>query len=75
MILNEDFFDDVVIADEVEDTETAKYRYDFVYDFDEQPTSLVNVNFNNGWDVHNIYKHYTNNIITFYLWYILPSIC
>ena len=65
MILNEDFFDDVVIDDEVEDTEIAKYRYDFVYDFDEQPTSLVNVNFNNGWDVHNIYKHYINNIKLF----------
>ena len=66
MILNEDFFDDnVVIDDEVEDTETAKYRYDFVYDFDEQPISLVNKNFNNGWNVHNIYKHYINNIKLF----------
>ena len=34
MILNEDFFDDVVIDDEFEDTEIAKYRYEFVYDFD-----------------------------------------
>ena len=66
MILNEDFFDDnVVIDDEVEDIETAKYRYDFVYDFDEQPISLVNRNFNNGWNVHNIYKHYINNIKLF----------
>lgn len=65
MILNEDFFDDVVIDDEVEDTETVKYRYDFVYDFDEQPTSLVNVNYINGWNVHNIYKHYINNIKLF----------
>ena len=66
MILNEDFFDDnVVIDDEVEDIETAKYRYDFVYDFDEQPTSLVNVNYINGWNVHNIYKHYINNVKLF----------
>lgn len=65
MILNEDFFDDIVIDDEVEDTETVKYRYDFVYDFDEQPTSLVNVNYINGWNVHNIYKHYINNIKVF----------
>lgn len=65
MILNEDFFDDVVIDDAVEDTETVKYRYDFVYDFFEQPTTLVNRNFNNGWNVHNIYKHYINNIKLF----------
>lgn len=65
MILNEDFFDDVVIDDEVEDTVTVKYRYDFVYDFDEQPTSLVNISFDNGWNVHNIYKHYINNIKLF----------
>ena len=58
MILNEDFFDDnVIIDDEVEDTETAKYRYDFVYDFDEQPSTLVNRSFNTGWSIHNIYNH------------------
>lgn len=65
MILNEDFFDDVVIDDEVEDTETVKYRYDFVYDFDEQPSTLVNRSFNSGWSIHNIYKHYINNVKLF----------
>lgn len=65
MILNEDFFDDVVIDDEVENIETVKYRYDFVYDFDEQPSILVNRSFNSGWNVHNIYKHYINNIKLF----------
>lgn len=66
MILNEDFFDDnVVIDDEIEDIEATSYKYRFIYDFDEQMSTLVNTTFDNGWNVHNIHKHYIKTVKLF----------